>query len=153
MLGRKKHKFEIPLSNDASGSRIDILTVQDLVTVKIVNTTHDDFGTSMGLMGEYGSGRLVGRDGRTDYNLDYNGFGQEWQVRQDEVKLFDTPREPQHPNVCQIPTPRASSGRRRLGESMARSAAEKACAHWGDAMKLCVFDVMATGDLDVAGAM
>ena len=42
--------------------------------------------------------------------------------------------------------------RRRLGSTIAAKAAEEACAHWGDNKDTCVYDVMATGDLEIAQA-
>jgi hypothetical protein len=43
--------------------------------------------------------------------------------------------------------------RRRLEESsITQLAAEKACAHWGQGKDDCVFDVLATGDLEMAEA-
>jgi hypothetical protein len=51
-----------------------------------------------------------------------------------------------------IPTPKATSSlRRRLSEpSVDQLAAEKACEHWGKGKDDCVFDVLTTGDLDMA---
>lgn len=48
-----------------------------------------------------------------------------------------------------MPAPKDISSRR-LGESIAESAAEKACAHWGDQKDQCVFDVLAMNDIEVA---
>ena len=49
-----------------------------------------------------------------------------------------------------MPDPSAKTGRRRLGETVAKEAAENACAHWGNAKNVCVADVMKTGDLEIA---
>jgi hypothetical protein len=70
-----------------------------------------------------------------------------------EPNLFQTVRFPQHPNVCTMPTPvQASQLRRRLSEtsSVDELAAEKACEHWGEGKDDCVFDVLTTGDLEMA---
>jgi hypothetical protein len=41
--------------------------------------------------------------------------------------------------------------RRRLSESsVSQRNAEKACEHWGDAKDDCIFDVLTTGDLEMA---
>ena len=53
------------------------------------------------------------------------------------------------PSQCRLPDPK-TEGRRRLGQSISEEVARKACAHWGDAVDQCVFDVMATGDLEYA---
>jgi hypothetical protein len=45
----------------------------------------------------------------------------------------------------------ASQLSRRLSESKgAQLAAEKACAHWGAGKDDCIFDVLTTGDLEMA---
>jgi hypothetical protein len=46
----------------------------------------------------------------------------------------------------------ASKLRRRLLESssVAQLTAEKACEHWGEGKDDCVFDVLTTGDLEMA---
>jgi hypothetical protein len=51
-----------------------------------------------------------------------------------------------------MPTPKATSTlRRRLSEpSVDQLAAEKACEHWGKGKDDCVFDVLTTGDLEMA---
>ena len=91
---------------------------------------------------------MLGRDGTTILN-DPNEFGQEWQVRTDEPKLFqNSERSPQYPQQCVLPD--VKSVGRRLGHSVALKAAEEACAHWTKNKKECIFDVMATGDLEVA---
>ena len=73
-------------------------------------------------------------------------------VRDFEPKLFDAPRTPQYPMGCIMPDPNKKENRRRLGETVAKDAAMKACEHWGEAKALCVADVMAMGDLEVAQA-
>ena len=121
-----------------------------MVSVKFENTTSADFGGSIGLMGEYGTGKFLGRDGTTLIQ-DPIDFAEEWQVLDTEPKLFQaTNREPQHPRKCVRPQKKVE-GRRRLGEpTVARDAAEKACASWGDAKESCIYDVMATGDIELA---
>jgi hypothetical protein len=98
-------------------------------------------------------GDMVARDGKAVMN-DANAFGQEWQVLDTEPSLFHTVRLPQHPKqVCTLPTPKqASQLRRRLSEpsSVDHLAAEKACEHWGEGKDDCVFDVLTTGDLEMA---
>jgi len=150
MLNKLKHVFTI---HYAENKTIEITTVKDLVSVQMKNAGVTDFGSSVGLMADFETGRKLGRDGITDFQTDINGFGQEWQVRADEPKLFDTQdREPQAPQVCIMPSPRKDTARR-LGASVAKEAAEKACEHWGPNTKdLCVKDVLAMGDLEVAQA-
>ena len=66
-------------------------------------------------------------------------------VRHDEPMLFQSLRAPQHPQACQLPDPHKAPSRR-LGHTLARKAAEKACAHWeAHNKKACIHDVLATG--------
>jgi hypothetical protein len=79
-------------------------------------------------------------------------FGQEWQVLESEPTLFQNLRLPQHPMECTLPPPmKASQLRRRLLESSVDElTAEKDCARWGEGKNDCVFDVLTTGDLEMA---
>ena len=130
---------------------LDSKTHKDFVSVLIEQGLSKHFGKSVGLMGDFRKGRRFARDGKTVLD-DANAFGQEWQVLESEPKLFQTLRFPQHPKMCTMPTPvQASQLRRRLSESSVDElAAEKACEHWGEGKDDCVFDVLTTGDLDMA---
>ena len=68
------------------------------------------------------------------------------------MKMFHNLEGPQAPEKCFIPM--ASSLRRRLVESdISEKEAKIACARVNEEdFDICVFDVMATGDKDVAGA-
>ena len=93
---------------------------------------------------------MLGRDGATLID-DPNAFGAEWQIKADEDMLFQASRQPQYPQECQLPVVEKESRRRRLGESIAVEAAEKACASWPKLlMNACVHDVLATNDLELA---
>jgi hypothetical protein len=146
----KQHEFAVHLG---SRERIKVKTYKDFVSVLIEQGKSKNFGDSVGLMGDFGEGRMIARDGKTILD-DARIFGQEWQVLDTEPTLFQTLRLPQHPNACTLPTPiQASQLRRRLLESSVdESAAEKACAHWGEGKDDCVFDVLTTGDLEMAMA-
>lgn len=50
---------------------------------------------STGLLGKYGSGDMMGRDGQI--MADFVSFGFEWQVQPDDPRLFRASREPQLP--------------------------------------------------------
>ena len=146
----KQHVFEVDLGGR---ERIKVKTYKDFVSVLIEQGENKHFGDSAGLMGDFRMGHMIARDGKTVIE-DANAFGQEWQVLDTEPSLFQTVRLPQHPNVCTMPTPvQADHLRRRLSESSSvdELAAEEACAHWGEQGKDdCVFDVLATGDLEMA---
>jgi hypothetical protein len=112
------------------------------------------FGDSVGLMGDFEMGQKIARDGETVLD-DVNAYGQEWQVLATERTLFQVARFPQHPQACTIPPPAEESRglRRRLSESSIEElGAEKACAHWGEGKDDCIFDVLTTGDLEMATA-
>jgi hypothetical protein len=132
--------------------RIKVKTYKDFVSVLIEQGQSENFGDSVGLMGDFQKGRMIARDGETVLD-DANAYGQEWQVLDTEPSLFQTVRFPQHPQVCKLPPPmRVKQLRRRLTESSSvdELAAEKACEHWGEGKDDCVFDVLATGDLEMA---
>ena len=81
-----------------------------------------------------------------------NAYAEDWQVTDQEPMLFHVARAPQYPAKCNMPPPTAASARR-LGQTIAEGAAEKACSYKvGKAFENCVSDVMATGDLELANA-
>jgi hypothetical protein len=145
------HVFEVHLGGR---ERIKLNTYKDFVSVLIEQGENKHLGDSVGLMGEFTTGHMLARTGKTILN-DPNAFGQEWQVLENEPKLFQELRLPQHPQVCTLPNPKEASAlrRRRLAESpYLEKAAEVACAHWGEGKDDCIFDVLATGDLELAEA-
>jgi hypothetical protein len=147
----KQHVFEVHLGGKEI---IKVKVYKDFVSVLIEQGASKHFGDSVGLMGDFAYGVKLSRDGKTVLN-DANAFGQEWQVLDTDPTLFQTTRLPQHPQKCIMPSAKATSTlRRRLEESSMDqlAAAEKACAHWGKGMDDCVFDVLATGDLEMAEA-
>jgi len=131
---------------------IHLKTWKDMVRVDIVvNHETNTFGGSLGLMGSYPEGIMLGRNGKAIIP-EFNNFGQEWQVLSSEPNNFHVVEGPQHPSKCVIPS--KSAMRRRMAQSIiSRQEAEIACAKIGvDEFDLCVFDVMAIGDTDSAGA-
>jgi cysteine-rich repeat protein len=144
----KQHVFAVHLGG---GEIINVKTYKDFVSILIEKGESKNFGESVGLMGDFGKGRMLARDGQTILD-DANAFGQEWQVLESEDSFFQRLRLPQHPMECTLPPPmKASQLRRRLLESsIGELAAEKACEHWGEGKDDCVFDVLTTGDLEMA---
>jgi von Willebrand factor type D domain len=148
--------FTIHVSDTES---IIIKTWRDFVSVSVNDATWTNFGDSIGLMGDFNTGDISLRDGthvplirgkNMDLNV-INAFGQDWQVRHDDIKLFQTLQMPQHPQECTLPT--KTEIRRRLGEGISFEAAEAACAHVPEVdFDFCVFDVMAMNDVDAVGA-
>ena len=118
------------------------------------------FLDSEGLLGAAPArgGGLVARDGVTDLTGHWNTYGEEWQVNEVDPKLFqDTERHPQFPETCSYTAKDIGKThvrhRRRLAESdkVGIEAATDACSHLSseELREFCIFDVMATGDLDL----
>merc|ERR1740117_2100947 len=136
-----------------SGNKEDTIIIgtwKSYVRVQIDNAKDKHFRDSRGLMGSFSEGIKLARDNITVLE-DLNVFGQEWQVRNSEPKLFRVEEGPQHPVKCDIPS--SLDIRRRLGESkVTLSDARKACANVNkDEFELCVFDVTITNDESTAG--
>jgi hypothetical protein len=141
--------YTIHISNE---EQIEFQTWGDFVRVDVKGASSNSFHGSLGLMGAFDQkGAKLGRDGVTVFD-DVNEFGMEWQVTSSEAMLFHEADGPQHPEKCVLPS--ATSLKRRLAESLiSQEEAEIACSRVsGEARDLCVFDVMATNDKDVAGA-
>lgn len=146
----REHVYWIDLVESGS---LKIRSFKDMLSVMLYDGKEVDLGTSLGLMGDFNRGDKLGRDGKTTFNLKPVEFGKEWQVTDQDPKLFQVNRAPQFPMQCNMPDTSKANKRRRLGESLTRAVAEKVCAHWAlDQKDLCVYDVMATGDLEYAQA-
>jgi len=145
---KKQREFTIDLHRS---QKIIFKIWNKFVRVDLVGAKASDFGRSLGLMGTYGKGIMVARDRTTILN-DPEEFGMEWQVQVADGHLFRNPEGPQAPEKCRLPN--TSAVRRRLRESiLSQEEAHKACTHVdGSDRDLCIFDVMATNDLGIAGA-
>jgi hypothetical protein len=120
------------------------------VAVKVENGRAESFGDSVGLMGSYHEGTMLGRDRQTVLE-DPNAFGQEWMLMPSETSYFQKMKLPQQ--MCAMPPPQ-SDKRRRLGESeITEALAAKACADVSpEDFDFCVYDILATSDMGMAGA-
>jgi hypothetical protein len=147
-LTDKQHVFTVHLGGD---ERIHVKTYKDFVSVLIEHGESKHFGDSVGLMGGFGKGRMLASNGQTILEV-ANAFGQEFQVLDTETSLFQMLRLPQHPMECTLPPPMQASQicRRLLESSVDELTAEKVCEHWGEGKDDCVFDVLTTGDLEMA---
>jgi hypothetical protein len=142
-------KVSIHLPND---QKISLRTIKDYMRVDIEHPTEEYFGKSTGLMGRFQDDAKIARDGSV--MTDPIEYGQEWQVRIDEEVLFKSiDGVPQHPEQCIMPA-LARTTKRLLAESdFTYEDAEKACAHLNkDERDDCIYDVIATNDMDIAGA-
>jgi hypothetical protein len=136
---------------------IEIRTYKDFIGINIKGASLKDFDTTVGMIGEFGSGVQLARDGLTIIH-DPIAYGQEWQINADDPKLFRTVEGPQFPmELCKLPSKfQAAERQRRLGDSTVKvKLAEKACReHIHDPTDLdnCVFDVLLTDDIEVVAA-
>ena len=143
-VNKKKHIFTIKTGIKEA---IVVKTFKDMVSVNVESASAANFGTVTGLMGNL-EGVLLARDGVTVMD-DHDLFGQEWQVQEGEGELFESPSL--YKEKCVAPSTIKQS--RRLGEAtVSEEAATVACAHIESEQKrdMCVFDVMAMADLQVA---
>ena len=158
VIDPNRHQFVVQHNNEST-ERIEINTFKDFVSLKVINATEANFHSSIGLMGRFQDGVGVDRSGAKTWQEEsnHNAFGQEWQVRDTDPQLFQSNRVPQYPQSCILPKQKSviSRLRRRLGENtVPKDKARAACQHWKDSrqVEMCIFDVLASGDLDMAGA-
>jgi Repulsive guidance molecule (RGM) C-terminus len=144
-----EHTYDIVLGPNEN---ITLASYKHLVSIEVNAATAEKyFVHAVGIIGSI-NGDLLNRSGKVmNPEEDEAAYGQEWQITDKEPQLFRIQREPQHPAKCEMRTRATSPQRRRLGETMAEEVAKKACAHKkGAQFHNCVFDVMATGDLELA---
>ncbi|CAJ1948917.1 unnamed protein product [Cylindrotheca closterium] len=148
-----KRTYTIDLSSKFPGQEITIQLYKEFVRVKL-NGNEQVFGNSVGLLGDYKTGKTLARDGVTVLD-DFTDLGDEWQVLPSEPTLFHEIAHPQFPELCLKPEDPRGERKRRLEESsISEEDAEKACVSLKDplAIKDCVYDVLATQDVDMVGA-
>ena len=145
---KRARALSIRLDN-RSKSKIDLFRRKTGMPYVMIDGGHDDsmFKGSLGLIGDFATGKMMGRDGTTEFT-DGEKFALEWQVRTNfEPMMFQTARAPQFPQLC-IPPKKMLGGR--LGDSHMKKKAEKICEAWKEDKEDCIFDVMATRDLSGA---
>jgi len=145
---RDTKAISVRLHNKEGKAKIDFHTRKNGFPAVIVDGANSTmFQGSRGLLGEWGTGKRLSREGFSEMkDEDATDFALEWQVRATEPMLFSNARHPQYPSVC-IPPAKISN---RLGGSAMEKEAKEACAHWKEDKDDCVFDVMATRDVLVA---
>jgi hypothetical protein len=153
VVRRDKKAISVRLHDEGRHShnvaKIDFHTRKNGFPAIIVDGGDSDvFSGSLGLLGEWSTGRRMARDGVTELNDDdATAFALEWQVRDTEPILFKEVRAPQFPMACKAPEKMLKD---RLGSTHMQKAAEKACAHWKEDKEDCIFDVIATRDVSIA---
>jgi len=153
-ISPRNNLYTINLGKDFPGQKIEIKTFKEFVSVKIVGGSFESFGTSVGIIGDFKTGKTLGRDGKTVLN-DFDDLGLEWQVLPADGKMFHEMTSPQFPELCLLPEDPRGDRARRLAESeITMEEAEAACASLKDPLdkKDCVYDILATQDLDMVGA-
>jgi len=129
-----------------------------MLFVKIDGDIHDGIGL---LDNPLAGNRLLGRDGVTDMSKDWKKYGEEWQVRDTEPKLFQEHRAPQYPDVCiyHLSDDGLSKKTHHLRRCLlydgednnVKVTRETVCEDFVGVNKdNCVYDVMVMGDLEVA---
>ena len=88
----KNGRLEIQnLSSSKISERLSILIVAYILPMMVIKLK----------MGTFSAGdHLLGRDGVNDMSKNLNDYGEEWQVRDTEPKLFQDQRAPQYPDRC-----------------------------------------------------
>ena len=147
----KKWQYNIHLED---GAIVNLASFKDYVSVKIHNGTQSLFYGSSGIMGDFETGDMFARDGKTVI-LDPEKYGREWQVRPEEDgTIFAASREPQYPRGCTKPDVNAvhAKATRRLGEvRISEALAAEECAKFTySEIPNCIKDVLKTQDLDIA---
>lgn len=152
-LARSKKRKQEYTIDWGTGSHLFVTVMDIFLNVEVVGNL-EDFGTSSGLMGEYGTGQMLDRQGNPMSLSNMTAYGMEWQVRPDEdVVIFSTERAPQWPQRCRMPKFNiddvvARNLRGEAGKKL-REKAEKACAG-ADDVDNCIEDVVATGQEGLA---
>eukprot|EP00980_Cylindrotheca_fusiformis_P001048 scaffold288_cov97-Cylindrotheca_fusiformis.AAC.6 len=150
----KKRTFEVDLRSIYPHQKIIISAFNEFIKVDFENGSEASFGNSVGMLGNFVTGETFARDGVTVIN-DFSEFGNEWQVLPMDDMLFHSVEQPQFPKRCLEPEDPRGQRRRRLEEStITVEDAEIACSILKDFYdrKDCVYDILATQDIDIVGA-
>eukprot|EP00980_Cylindrotheca_fusiformis_P014226 scaffold3748_cov126-Cylindrotheca_fusiformis.AAC.1 len=151
---RRKTIVLLDLGSKYPGHQIEISTWNEFVKVNFLNGSDAAFGNTVGMLGDFKTGKTLARDGVTEIH-DFWALGKEWQIRPTDDMLFRHVEQPQFPKQCVEPEDPQGERRRRLGEaSVSEEDAEKACSVIEDPLdrKDCIYDVLATQNIGMTGA-
>jgi von Willebrand factor type D domain len=138
--GENMEIFTINLGNEEF---IRVSNYKMMISVRVDAALID----TEGMLGIHGKVGMIGRDRKTVID-DANEMGSQWQVRDDEPRLFYELRAPQYPAQCVLP--KTPSRQLRLAPAEVAKA-EEACKNIDEEMhEFCVHDVLLTGDTGVA---
>lgn len=137
------------------GNAMMIETFKQFVKVNVVpGAEYHLFDNSMGMLGAFPSGQKLARDGVTVID-NTDEFGQEWMVRPTDPILFHDVDGTNYPIKCLMPDMNArEDARRRLGASgITQEDAARACSRVEEEHRdACIFDVLATNDIEMVGS-
>ena len=160
-LATKYFTLQAPQMVDrAKVYQVDLLDTGDSIRFLIYNhflsfqiAGHDsDFEASAGLLGDFHTGKWLARDGITLMDST-DEYGAEWQVREDEPQLFQEWRDASVACVLPDDAPLSLTDRKLRATDPSEKNARKACAHKApEEFDFCVYDVLATDDVGMAGA-
>lgn len=127
---------------------VEVKVFKSFLSVRVIGATNENFMHASGILGDFYTGRMIARDGSTIIT-DPEEFGQEWQVNNEDGNLFVEAPEQQFPTQCLAPQKKDA---RKLTHGISLAQANAACEHLSEDIDSCVYDIMATGDIELAGA-
>mmetsp|Transcript_16568 Transcript_16568/g.38204 ORF Transcript_16568/g.38204 Transcript_16568/m.38204 type:complete len:190 (+) Transcript_16568:996-1565(+) len=148
-----EEEFRIAWGTSHSSSFVTVSIIGIFVNVDV--HSGPDFVESVGMMGKYGSGEMLDRQGQPMDSQDMNAFGMEWQVKPDQgdPMIFSTIEGPQWPeSQCLMPhwvDPKKNRRKLRGSDRELNEAAKLACSGATD-YDLCVEDILLTGEIGLA---
>jgi len=141
------------LSSKYPGQKIFLDTMKEFVRVSFVKASSDAFGNAVGMLGDFKTGKKYARD-QVTVITDFNELGNEWQILPSDDMLFHDISYPQFPERCVLPEDPQGQRRSLLEGTISEEQAEAACAQLKDPLSIkdCVYDILATQDMDMVGA-
>mmetsp|Transcript_46246 Transcript_46246/g.112083 ORF Transcript_46246/g.112083 Transcript_46246/m.112083 type:complete len:312 (+) Transcript_46246:839-1774(+) len=147
-----KQQYNIDLDSKYPGKDITIEVFNEFIRFKL-NGDESVFGKTVGLLGDYKTGKTLARDGASELH-DFVQLNDEWQVLPGEPRLFHQVAHPQFPHNC-IRQEYPSETKSMISEPrVSVEEAEKSCSSVLDdatLIKECISYVMAGRDSDVVG--
>ena len=147
----ESNKARVTYIVDLKTVKVTVKATKAFMTVSIAGE-NSSLKESHGLLGKFGTGEMIGRDGRTIETFEELAF--EWQViPDDDGSLFRDARAPQLPyERCHMPTEAKATARKlRSTNSVLYEAALRACvSNHPENVGSCIEDVLLTGELDLA---
>eukprot|EP00526_Cylindrotheca_closterium_P018236 CAMPEP_0113615432 /NCGR_PEP_ID=MMETSP0017_2-20120614/7696_1 /TAXON_ID=2856 /ORGANISM="Cylindrotheca closterium" /LENGTH=296 /DNA_ID=CAMNT_0000524665 /DNA_START=10 /DNA_END=900 /DNA_ORIENTATION=- /assembly_acc=CAM_ASM_000147 len=146
-----QRQYIIDLDSKYPGKGITIALFREFVRFNL-NGDESVFGNTVGLLGDYKTGKKLSRDGASELN-DIGDLGDEWQVLPGEPRLFHEVAHPQFPENC-IRSENTRGDHRPESEvsfEQAESACSSSLADDPQAIQTCISYVLAAQDLGMVG--